>query len=220
MQERSMHAVRSVLVVLGVFLLVFLAGVVIAWAVRRLLTLSVWASGLLTQLVFLCLSLALMSFIRGSLREFGFKLVPRGLIMASLASIVAASAIMGITILLLGDAGGGQPEIAEDPLALAILSLLVAPICEEIFFRGLLQGYLILKGHKLLSIAVPAVLFSLVHVLPFSSANVAMLVAVLIGAVVLGSIAGYFRAINGSLLHPILVHFWFNLIGCIIAAFS
>lgn len=199
------------------FLLVLSSAIAAAWAIRCLPGSPAWAPALSAQLTFLCLSLALMAFLKGGWREFGFTLTSRGLARAILISLTAASAIAGITIALLGGSGYRGPEIAGDPRALAILSLVVAPICEEVFFRGLLQGYLALRGHGRLAIALPAALFSAVHALPFSSAGATVLTAILAGALLLGFIAGHLRAYSGSLLHPILAHFWFNLLGYVIS---
>ncbi len=208
-------ALADALKAFGLFLLVMAIGGGSSWLVRRCLPFPPWAPGLAAQLAFLSASLLIMRFLRHSWRDFGFRLACQGLARASLLSLAVASVFAGITAFLLGGSSGGEgpPGLAEDPLALALLSLLVAPICEEIFFRGLLQGYLALRGHGRLSIYVPAVLFTAVHALPFSTSGPAVLTAILAGAFLLGLIAGHLRAASGSLLHPILAHFWFNLLG-------
>jgi len=209
-----MRVMRDVAEALGIFISVLLMGSAVAWPARAVLGLPAWAAGLLTQLVFLGASLAIMRFLKRGWGEFGFKLSTSGLIHVSLLSIAIAVSLICITSAL-PEGGQGPSELVENPLALAISLLLVAPICEEVFFRGLLQGYLALKGYDRLSIVLPAVLFSAVHAIPFSSAGPALLSAVLAGALALGLIAGYFRAAKGSIAHAVLAHFWFNLPGLI-----
>ena len=208
-------ALADALKALGLFLLVLAIGGGSSWLVESCLPSPPWAPGLAAQLAFLSTSLVLMSLLRHSWCDFGFRLVRQGLLRASLLSLAVATAFAGITAFLLGGSSGGEGPsgLAEDPLVLALLSLLVAPICEEVFFRGLLQGYLALRGRKRLSIYMPAVLFSAVHVLPFSTSGPTVLMAILTGALLLGLIAGHLRAASGSLLHPVLAHFWFNLLG-------
>ncbi len=208
-------ALADALKAFGLFLLVLAIGGGSSWLVRMCLPFPPWAPGLAAQLAFLSASLLIMRFLKHSWRDFGFRLACQGLVRASLLSLAAASVFAGITTFLLGGSSGGEGPsgLAEDPLALALLSLLVAPICEEVFFRGLLQGYLALRGHGRLSIYMPAVLFSAIHALPFSTSGLTVLTAILTGAFLLGLIAGHLRAASGSLLHPILAHFWFNLLG-------
>ena len=121
---------------------------------------------------------------------------------------------MFATIIFAGG-NGGPPKFEEDVSLMAVSLLLVAPVCEEVFFRGLLQGFLLRRGYFGLSIVLPGILFSVMHVIPFYSAGPALLISIMTGALILGLIAGYFRAVRGSLLHAVLTHFWFNLVGYI-----
>ena len=206
---------KDATVALGIFFLVLVLGSAAAWFARSVLGFPTWASSLVVQLVFLCTPLAMARFLRGGRRELGLILSTSGLLHASLASIVVAIALVWAISLVPQEGAQGQPELVEDPLLLAVLTLLVAPPCEEMFFRGLLQGYIMGRGHRRLSMVLPAILFSAVHAIPFRSAGVAMLSAILVGALALGLIAGYFRAASGSLLHAVLAHFWFNVVGYI-----
>jgi len=212
-----MGPLKDLLVALGLFLLVFVAGGALAWLIMAFTSMSMWVSGLATQLTFLTASLAIMKLLNRSWSEFGFKIKRLGLLKASIISL-AASSVLALPALLWPELGRTQApaDLTENLFVLVALSLLVGPICEEVFFRGLLQGYLLLKGHERLSIAVPALLFSAVHAIPFSSSGFMALLLILLGALVLSLIAGYFRAMEGSLLHPIAIHFWFNFTGFII----
>ena len=215
--ERPTSLLKDLLVVLGLFLLVFVAGGALACSIMIFTSTPTWVSGLATQLTFLTASLAIMKLLNSSWSEFGFKIRYFGLLRASIISLVSSSALASPALLLPELSCTQAPaELTENLLVLATLSLLVGPICEEVFFRGLLQSYLLLKGHRRLSIAVPALLFSAVHAIPFSSSGFMALLIILLGALILSLIAGYFRAMKGSLLHPIAVHFWFNFTGFII----
>ena len=155
-----------------------------------------------------------MRLLGGSLEDYGFRANTSSLAKVSQTSIVCSAVL--VYVVSIASQGEKSPlELPRDPVLLCLLLLLVAPVCEETFFRGLVQGFLLRRGHFKLSIAVPALLFSAVHVLPFSSVGPALLLALLLSALALGVIAGYFRAISGSLLPAFLAHFWFNLIGLI-----
>jgi len=208
------RVVVSTVRALALFLAVFLASNLVAGLATRLLEPEPWIAGLVVQFSFLTFSITAVFLLGGDLRDYGFKLDVASLMRVSLVSIPCSIVLVCATAVVSSE-GGGQPILPEDPLLLACLLLLVAPTCEEVFFRGLVQGYLLEEGHPSLSIAVSAILFSAVHVAPFHSAGPALLSAILVSALILGVIAGYFRASTGSLLPAILAHFWFNLTGYI-----
>jgi len=201
---------------IGVILITFISVLIFisatTWLIDTLLKAPVWVSGSIAQLAFLGSSLILIRFSGRKWRTLGLFLSTQDLARASLASASLAIAVVYI-ISLIPMEGGTQPELVEDPFLLAILTLLIAPPCEEIFFRGFLQGYMMDKGHQELSIILPAILFSAMHVIPFRSTGLAMMSAILAGALALGLIAGYFRASTGSLMPAVLSHFLFNLVG-------
>ena len=214
MPSRFGESLRDTCAVLGMFILVLIITSVVAWLFNAMLALPIWISSLAAQLMFFCASLVLTWALRKGWRWLGLFPSTRGLAKASLASISVATVIVSI-ISLMPTEGQGQPELVEDPLLLAILTLLIAPLCEETFFRGLLQGYMMDREHRKLSIIWPAILFSVMHVIPFGSAGLALLSTILMGALFLSLIAGYFRADTGSLSPALLAHFLFNLVGYI-----
>ncbi len=210
------RVVRDVAAALVLFAVVYLASGAAAGVAACLFKGSALAAGLAAQLVLLTLSVAAARLAGGDLRDYGFKLSASGVARASIASAVCAIALAVAGSVV---AGGERPELGlpGDPAQLALLALAVAPICEEALFRGLVQGYLLTRGHAKLSVAVSAVLFSVAHVLPFSSASPALLSVVLAGALALGVVAGHFRAASGSLVPAVAAHFWFNLVGLLAA---
>ncbi len=79
----------------------------------------------------------------------------------------------------------------------------VAPIAEELFFRGVLQTVLLrVFTRRWIAIAVSAVLFGLVHLPQPDSVPALILLAVLLG---------YAYERTGSLVAPILIHALFNI---------
>ncbi len=89
-------------------------------------------------------------------------------------------------------------------------------------FRGLLEGRLLSslgagsRATLWIAIVIPAALFSLVHVAPFSKAPRVYLASVMTGAFVLGLLAGLFRAVSGSLATAVVTHACFNLVGMLV----
>ena len=106
------------------------------------------------------------------------------------------------------------PNIAENIFAqmknnvFGILSVcIVAPIFEEIFFRGAIEGYLLRKWRNpRWAILVSALIFGLIHMNPAQ-----MLFAFLFG-IILGEL--YYR--TGSLLPSIILHFINNTLSLIL----
>ena len=88
-------------------------------------------------------------------------------------------------------------------LLLWVGAIIVAPVAEECFFRGMLQTMLLRVTHlRWLAVLVPAVLFGLAH------ADQAHVVPALI---LFGAILGRQYERSGALLGPIALHAMFNL---------
>lgn len=103
------------------------------------------------------------------------------------------------TIDALHDPGRSVPTV----VALWISAAVVAPIAEELFFRGLLQTFLVnLFARRWLAVATASVVFGAVH---FAQPHA---IAALI---LLGLLLGYAYERTGSLIPAILIHALFNL---------
>jgi membrane protease YdiL (CAAX protease family) len=87
------------------------------------------------------------------------------------------------------------------PLYLLVFSIVIAPINEELLFRGLLVPRV--------GILVSAVLFALPHLLVYSS------VSELIGAFAFGLIAGYAFKKTGSIYPSIIAHILVNTLAIV-----
>ena len=172
--------------------------------------------GAASQAFLLAYTLLLIRALKGRPRDYGFTLTRERIIEALLVSL-AVSTPLTYAATILGRGQETPVELPENPLLMLVLTLAVAPICEEALFRGLLEGHLLLKRRRRLAIALPAALFSLTHAIPFSQASPQLLLLVLLTALVLGLIAGYYRAETGSLTPSIIAHAAFNLTGYLAA---
>ena len=154
---------------------------------------------------------------RGSLRDdFGFvvhvlkdwPMIPLGLAL----EIVAAIVLLPISRLVdhtpqevvqeLDTASGAKLVV------LVITALVVAPVIEELFFRGLLLRALQRRLAAPRAVALSALAFGLAHVLTDWGSGV-----VLPALVALGMISGVFAVRTGNLSRSILLHVGFNLLA-------
>ena len=100
------------------------------------------------------------------------------------------------------------------------LALALAPVGEEVLFRGLLLGYILRESaNPAVAIATSAALFAIIHVLPYQTAPVAQKALVLMTAAIMSAIAGYLRKRADSIVPAIATHTAFNL-GPIIVALA
>lgn len=119
--------------------------------------------------------------------------------MSLLADVLAALA--GRFAAPLADAAGGGTG------ALLLQSAMLAPLCEELFFRGYLQGVLSRFGAGRACAAV-ALLFALAHGLSLN----------LPCHVLMGLLLGVLTLRTGSVLAPLLVHMAYNAALVLLAA--
>ena len=91
------------------------------------------------------------------------------------------------------------------------MAVIMAPIFEEIIFRGIIQKGLINNGIKpVKAIWISAILFGLVHGNPWQ----------FVGAVLLGYVLGIVYEKTKSLLLPILLHAFNNLTSTLLITFT
>jgi len=186
--------------------------------------------GDMTQAIYFVVSLALMIILsRGKLYEYGFRLVAfKPLLKAVLISIpvmLVLMVIMMISVMLSGVMPGSYGPVGQMGMSLnkAIISVwLIASTCEELFFRGLLYGFLAPlkeKGFSLfriqisLPVTVCALMFGLGHLCLLSMMPGVMVANIVVATTICGFIAGYFREQTGSLIPAIAVHMTFNIVG-------
>ena len=93
-------------------------------------------------------------------------------------------------------------QMTKNKATLILLAVVMAPLFEEIVFRGIIMKGLINKGMKpITAIIISAVVFGVVHGNPWQ----------FVGAVFLGSVLGLVYYKTKSLLLPILLHAFNNL---------
>jgi membrane protease YdiL (CAAX protease family) len=104
----------------------------------------------------------------------------------------------------------GPPDIVPNSAAalaaFTMTAVVLAPLCEEAFFRGYVQTRAQAFLSPAVSVALPALLFALAHF----SGNVAQPAVVFM----LGVLAGHLRRASGSLVPGIILHALNN--GCLV----
>ena len=102
-------------------------------------------------------------------------------------------------------------KLLKSPVATIIMTVILAPILEEILFRGIIMKGMINNGTKpLLAIALSAFIFGVVHFNPWQFA----------GALLLGLVLGLVYYKTKSLLMSILLHAFNNLISAMLMLYS
>lgn len=125
------------------------------------------------------------------------------------ASLWMAGAI--VARLLVTDARDTTAFASSEPYLLTVLFILViAPVTEEILYRGLLQGALDKVFPAAVSVLVATMVFSLAHPRPRD----------MIMAVAIGLITGVSRETSGTMMMPILAHIAMNTASFLIPAAS
>lgn len=101
-------------------------------------------------------------------------------------------------------------SISIDPFSLVIMVAVLAPIFEEILFRGILmKGMLNNKMNPYWAIVLSAFIFGAIHVFPWQ----------FLGAFLLGMVLGLVYWKTKSLLLPILMHAFNNFIAAMLMIF-
>lgn len=152
-------------------------------------------------------------------QDFGLSLRPSDLSWGLLMSVLARVAgFIALIPFLLGSKrllqGAGQPyeDLLGDPatlIAFAVLAILGAPLVEELFFRGLLQGSMVRSVGTAGAIAIQAVLFGLAHFDPTLGVRSFAVVAAITAAGVVFGIAAWWRRLGTS----VMAHMFFNMIA-------
>jgi membrane protease YdiL (CAAX protease family) len=195
-----------------------------------------WLSlGDVTQIVLFVTSTVLIILIgRGETGMFGIQRAAACHIKRSVLLSTAACSVLVVAGILCVAASGGslQPESSATAVAggivKAIVSIwIVASMTEELFFRGLIMGFLsplknwgfrIMGAYLSVPVIVSAAGFSLGHLLLLSVMDARMVAVIVANTAVLGLIAGYYREQSGSLIPAIGAHMTFNIVGAIVGS--
>lgn len=123
----------------------------------------------------------------------------------------------------------GTPQVVADQMsavdavwarvAVVVLVGLVAPVVEEIVFRGLLQRALATRLRPVTSVVITAVVFSVFHWLGVDTSNVAAGLVTLVQLFLVGLLLGELARRQGRLGGAIFTHAGFNLIAVLALIF-
>jgi membrane protease YdiL (CAAX protease family) len=230
-----MKKVVRVLLGIGIWLIIYVLGVYLIPEVdfiAGIVDKNDWLSnGEISQLSFLILSLILIFRLPGGDRErYGFRGTSIGQLIRPVGLGVLVSIgffIINIIVVMVAGRPGtpGSGSIADRSLLNFILTVVIlASICEEIFTRGLVQGFLSpLREHPFrlfglfsLPVIIAGFLFGIGHLCLLPSMGPRIGVSIVISASALGLIAGHYREKTGSLLPAIAVHMTFNIVSGVI----
>jgi len=173
-----------------------------------------WAkkAGFAMQLTMFFLSLAVIELMGGA-GKFGlvpdFRYVPQAVFLGFGASLIIN--------LLEGSPSVPMEEFMPEGIERFVLLLVFAPLGEEVFTRGLIEGYLLSYGHFWSAILFSALLFALPHGLAYGG-NKKRKIGIVGGAFLLGALAGYIFAFGG-IIPAIVLHSSANLAGLIVLRF-
>lgn len=135
---------------------------------------------------------------------------------------------IGLGILLLPIvelAGNEEQAVVEDlqdagglaVVGLALFAAVLAPVVEELVFRGLLLRALLRRTTAVGAVVISSLVFGLVHLVGDPSIGS---LAVVPGLVGVGMVAAVLAVRSGSLSQPILLHVGFNLLTTMYALFG
>ena len=202
----------------------------------RILESFVWLSAALQSISLLVFSLIIILIIaRGNLSLYGFtkgrdvrylKIIVFSLI-ASIV-IIIITGIIATILQALYPIGGGEHFASEYSfLETVIFVWILASISEEIFVRGLIQGYLmplkrygfaLFKKYISLPVVISGLFFGVMHLMLLTTGmNIYMVFAVFVSTCVLGFIAGYCREKTESIIPAVVVHMMFNITGTLVS---
>ena len=179
--------------------------------------------GFIIQVCFLVVSTLLILVVsKGNLPRYGFKLGKN----IQPSRIIILGLVVGIAGTLVGsiipDAISIEPDYGSF-INLIIGVWILASIAEEVFIRGLIQGFLgpltrfgfSIRGLRIsIPVLVSGLFFGLMHLGILSTgANFLSVAIIVIFAFVLGIIAGYYREKSESLIPAMIIHICGNVGG-------
>jgi len=183
---------------------------------------NILASAIVTQSLFLILSIIFAKYVlKRSMVFLGFQQTKLTLPIVALTTSILISSIISLTAVHVVKVKGPYsplPHTLMFNIIGVLMLMIIAPICEETLFRGLLLGYLLENNvSSWTAIAASSTLFALIHLLPFHQAPLNLKASILLTAFLLGTIAGYLRRRTNSIIPAITTHMGFNLGGYIIS---
>ncbi len=173
-------------------------------------------AGIITQIVFIISSLIVFYFF-GGFYFFGIRI---DIFYSLIAFLTAFPVAVPLAYLTHKIASGEKVKMPIDinkigMIKFILILLVLAPIGEEMLFRGVLETSMFVWGPWVATI-VSAFMFAVIHLAPFKGSSKKFMGILTSSAFILGFLAGYFRAVSNSLLPAYIVHATFNASGKII----
>jgi len=213
--------IRYFTIVIALWLLILFLGIFIS-SISYIFLHNLFISALTIQLTYLVVSCIFAKYILDmDIRVLGFRLsIPNSkYILHVFILSISSSIVLAYLGYLIGDGKFIEPipGLTRDLIIYSLIAFIFAPIGEETLFRGFLIGALVLGGIDMeTSIFTSAILFSLIHLIPFKTAPPTQLTIVLVTAFILSIIAGIYRVKANSIVPSIVTHICFNLGGMLI----
>ncbi len=211
-------------IVLRSLLITLIAGIILVFSdVISVEVIKVPYSSIALQFILTIIAILLLT--KGKLYKYGFKL-PQKTAFRSIALWVIILLVFGyfLSMFFEGEQHGEQHPIMDTGLfTRIILGLVVAPILEEVVFRGLIQSYLARFKHIGFKIAraffsypviFAALLFSFAHLpMIIRDMNAGLVFSIIFSTYVFctGILMGYAREKTDSLIPAVIIHFSINL---------
>jgi membrane protease YdiL (CAAX protease family) len=130
--------------------------------------------------------------------HFGFRWYDSSIVLLGLVLMLAGSVVMEPLLGLFPDKYFEMMNEAIGSGGWAILTtVILAPVCEEMLFRGLILEYIKQKRGVTAAVVLSALIFGLVH---------APILPQMVGAFIMGIMLGYVYVLTGSLLSVIIIH--------------
>lgn len=193
----------DMLAMLGVFIAVtVLCGIVFGLLVRAGILsqgLSVFLSYSIQFVVTIVYALAVRRLRTGSRKAlaFGFRGVNPTIVLGGVLATFATSVVVEP---LIGTMPDGWLDTLEQQMKLGgwviLTTVVMAPLCEEILFRGILQDALTVKYGPLRGILIASAVFGVIHLIPQQAIN----------AFFVGIVLGYIYYRTRSLIPVIAIH--------------
>ncbi len=188
-----------------------------------IVSLVIAQAGLWTGLLWACRAVSRRFGTGRVVRDFGLEVawsdVGWGLLMSIAARMAVAIAVL--PFLPFPRLVGGDDELLGIPdpdlatfVVVAILAVVGAPIVEELFFRGVVQGAFLDSMGTVGAIGVSSVLFGLAHVNPILGLANVSVVAVITAAGIVFGITVRLRRLGSS----VFAHAFFNMVAVGVAA--
>lgn len=210
-------------ILLGLFVLGIstTAGIAISNKFPDLVQILPMGQGFIIQFCFLLFSTLLVVFLgKGSISRYGFVIGKN----IDLPRVIIFGLVIGIVSSLAGSIVPGEipDQTSEASLIEMIIGIwILASIAEEVFTRGLIQGYLSplvgfgvsFMGFRIsLPVLISGLFFGLMHLGILSTgADLFPVVTIVVFAALLGFAAGYHRETSGSLIPAIIIHICGNI---------